>query len=75
MFPVMIEVQELHSGTVGFVNFSTVCRVMWHEEGAAIHLQDMPNRPVMVRQSPTQLFAAVERKIAALQAIRKENHA
>jgi len=72
MFPVIIQVSELHTGTVGFVNFSTVCRVMWHEEGAAIHMHDTPNRPILVRESPARLHAAVDKKIAELQSTGKE---
>jgi len=64
MYPVMIEIQEMHSGTVGFINFAHVRSVIWHEDGASVRMCD-ERQPIMVRQSPTQLFSAVERKIAA----------
>lgn len=69
MFPVMVEVTEIVSGNVGWVNWQQVVRVGLHDDGTAIYVRDLAARPIIVRQSPEQLIARMRKEI---QVIRKE---
>lgn len=61
-FPLFIHVTDINTGNDGFIDFQTVSRFTDHQDGAAIFTRDAPFKAVLVRQTPAELRAAIQKE-------------